>query len=154
MGPITPEILRDTFELRGEDVFRKRSGKLVVNNAKSYGNVCIGRKLSIGYHRLKFFLHHGWLPEMVDHEDGNTANGLLGNLRPATRPQNMRNQPRVLSRRDLPRGVYRRANGRLRAKYWDGKKYHVLGRFDDPVEASCLVEAKLKELHGEFYVKP
>jgi hypothetical protein len=42
-------------------------------------------------HRLSFLLYYGWLPEEVDHIDGNPRNNAPENLRPATHVENMRN---------------------------------------------------------------
>ena len=35
----------------------------------------------VSVHRICFFLHHGWLPTVVDHVDGNVKNNRAKNLR-------------------------------------------------------------------------
>lgn len=42
-------------------------------------------------HRLSFLFYYGWLPDEVDHIDGNPRNNMPENLRPASHLENMRN---------------------------------------------------------------
>lgn len=134
-------------------MIRISTGLPVPVRKRGYTNIGFGRHV-VGLHRVKFALKHGFVPPFVDHRDGNPANNALGNLRAATRAQNMRNQPNVHSRRALPRGVYIRPSGKYQGKAWDGKRYRVLGSFRCPTAASFKVEAFLKKHHGEFYVSP
>lgn len=153
--PFTFDLIREFYRLDGEDVIWIKTGRVCVPRPNGYSN--LGPRSwprSIGYHRVKFFLAHGYMPPRVDHRDGSRGNGLLANLRPATQSTNMMNQPNVHARRSLPRGVYLRPSGRYQGKAWDGKRYHVLGMFDTASGASAAVEEMLRRLHGEFYVKP
>lgn len=47
-----------------------------------------GQKLHIKKHRAIFAMHHGYLPEIVDHINRNTADNRIENLRPATASMN------------------------------------------------------------------
>lgn len=112
------------FELRGEEVYRKASGKPVGSgrSTRGYRAVSVGPRKSnfqVLYHRLKFALLHGWLPVTVDHEDGNNHNDLASNLRAATYTEQNANrrQPSGPHRKAAPaRGVTQAPSGRWRVK--------------------------------------
>ena len=42
-------------------------------------------------HRLAYLYHYGYIPEEIDHIDGDKTNNKIENLRPCTRSQNMLN---------------------------------------------------------------
>lgn len=154
-GPKLIELLREVFELRGEDVFRRRTGRVVVPCEQVAVQYSKGQQRNVAYYRIKFALARGWLPEDVDHEDVNHGNHTLANLRPATHQQNMCNRGPV-KRRDasLPRGVYRKSPTRYVGQVTFKRKATHLGSFCTAHAASEAVEAKLRELHGEFYRAP
>jgi hypothetical protein len=143
------QLLREVFELRGEDVVRKATGTIVKPCNTTYIKwLGKGRQLATPYHRVKFALAHGYLPDEVDHEDRDHNNNLLSNLRAATHLQNCRN--RVYGTRDLPRGVYRRG-GKFSARIAVNGRWYRLGTHSTPEAASRVVEDRLREIHGEFY---
>jgi len=87
-------------------------------------------------HRIIFMMHHGFVPEFIDHIDGNPANNLIENLRPATRSQN-----------NLNRGKHKRNTSGYKGVTWvasagrystriglEGKRF-FLGYFEDPQKA-------------------
>jgi hypothetical protein len=153
-------LLEAQFRLEGETIIRKSTGREARCTTDKLGyrltSLATGRRggSTVGYHRVKFFLAFGWLPEEVDHRDLNRGNNALGNLRPATHQQNMRNRRK--QDRPLPRGVYRSSSVSkpYRAQIRLGGKITNLGNFSVATEASCAVEARLKALHGEFYRDP
>lgn len=155
IGPKLIDLIRAVFELRGEDVVRRRNGRVVVPCEQVAIQYAKGQQRNVAYYRIKFALARGWLPEDVDHADVNHGNHTLANLRPATHQQNMCNRGPV-KRRDtsLPRGVYRKSPTRYVGQVtFNGKSTH-LGSFRSSEAASTAVEAKLQELHGEFYRAP
>lgn len=99
--------------------------------------------------RIAWALMNGVWPEgQIDHKNGNTRDNRFGNLRDATRRQNLLNR-RGRSPTGL-KGVCRGRKGRYRAVIrLDGKQTY-LGEFDTPVQAhAAYVDAAIK-LHGEF----
>lgn len=56
-----------------------------------YKRVQVARK-NLLQHRVIFFMHHGYLPDLIDHIDGNCLNNRIENLREATRSQNSMNK--------------------------------------------------------------
>jgi len=61
----------------------------VIPNGRLYVQVD-GKKHLV--HRVIWFLHHGSVPEFLDHIDGNPKNNRIENLRPATKRQNAMNR--------------------------------------------------------------
>jgi len=99
-------------------------------------------------HRLIFLMHHGYLPTIVDHIDGNPSNNKIENLRDATYQQNCLN---VKPRKDSKTGV-QNVSYHKRWKKWTvhltiyGKR-KCLGYFKD-LE---LAELVAKEARSKFY---
>lgn len=151
------EVLARKFRLEGEEVIRLPSGKPLCLKPQKDGYKFVqvsdgpGRRWTVKYHRLKFFLAHGWLPEEVDHRDTDTANDLLGNLRPSTRQTNAQNRNAFMKASGLPRGVTRSGKRRFKAKVTHGGTSHYLGSFASPFAASEVVEKFLRDVQGEFY---
>ena len=58
--------------------------------AGKYVNVSIN-KIRHQAHRIIFLMQHGYVPDVVDHIDGNRQNNKIKNLRVATHTQNLQN---------------------------------------------------------------
>ena len=63
-----------------------------------------GERKTFRLHRIMFLLYHGYLPDIIDHWDGDIYNNRPSNLRPATVEENRNNQfrsmhPSIESRR-------------------------------------------------------
>lgn len=102
-------------------------------------------------HTLVFAYHHGYLPKMVDHIDGNKLNNRIENLRECTHRENGYNSKR---RTDNTSG-HKNVSWSKTAKKWGvrmkiNKVYTNLGFYDD-FDLACLVadEARSK-YHKEF----
>ncbi len=110
-----------------------------------------GIRRAVSLHRLKFLLHHGWLPDCVDHRNNNRADNSLTNLRPATHQDNNRNK--VKTDGSSPRGVWKSRNKvkPYRASVKLNRTSKHLGYFETEEEASHVVEEYLRKHHGEFY---
>jgi len=104
-------------------------------------------------HRVIFLLHHGYLPETVDHINGNAADNRIENLRPATLAENARNtgiNPRnklgykgVVHEKRMggkPYVVYIKINGRQTRQ----------GNYATPEEAHEVYQKVAAETFGEF----
>jgi len=89
-------------------LFEYKEGKLFWKTDRARGKVKKGDKAgcltSRGYHRLMlnykeypthrivFMMHHGYMPKVVDHIDGNPLNNLIENLREASAQTNQYNR--------------------------------------------------------------
>lgn len=99
--------------------------------------------------RLVFLMHHGWLPDQVDHIDCNRTNDDVKNLRAATKNENQRNKCRQLNNSS---GV---KNVRWRAKKWVvelkvNSKLIYFGRYDDLELADLVAMEARNKYHGAF----
>lgn len=147
---LTQKKLQDLFYYIDGNLIRKRTGKKsgVRPNGQGYGTVRVGNKHYLA-HRLIFLFVHGYLPDCLDHKDGNKLNNHVVNLRPATNQQNHRN---ISVRKHNTSGVtgVNLHKGRWRAYIYVDNHYISLGRYlvkDLAIEARQKAE---KEYFGEF----
>jgi hypothetical protein len=103
-------------------------------------------------HRLAWLFVHGeWPAGRLDHENGDTADNRIANLRPVTHSQNIANSR---LRRDSTSG-FKGVSFYTSAGKWganinkDGRR-HYLGLFNTPEEAHAAYCEAACELHGEF----
>jgi hypothetical protein len=110
-----------------------------------------GKVLRMRVHRVIFLMHHGYMPGVVDHINGDTLDNRIENLRAATHQQNSVNR-KVSSRNKLGiKGVvfdnrlrqyvvYMKVNGRSKR----------IGGYKTPEAAAEAYEAMAEKIHGEF----
>ncbi len=104
-------------------------------------------------HRLVWQYHHGYVPKMIDHIDGDARNNRIENLRECTPAQNQYNSRAKVNNRSGYKGAYPRAN--CVAKPWyskivvDGRKV-LLGYFSTPQEAAQAYDVAAKKFAGQF----
>lgn len=119
-------------------------------NGNGYLRASINDRLHYA-HRLIFVLFHGFVPDYVDHIDGNPTNNRIENLRSVTHAQNMQNQKLRRDNKSGQKGVC----WNIRDKTWTvqifkDSKQHCLGTFTDKDAAVAAYKAASKTLHGEF----
>ena len=146
--------------------FRYEDGKLIrkvtITSRAKKGNV-VGTLSTSGYlacsvlgkrvlvHRMIFLMHHGYLPEVVDHIDGNPFNNHIENLRAATAYENMQNQKMHKRNTSGVKGVsWNKAKKQWEAIIGCNGKRERLGWFDSIAEAKVVIEKARTEMHGEF----
>ena len=128
----------------------KHAGKRAGCWSGHYATVAINRK----HHalaRIIFLMHHGYLPEIVDHADCNTMNNCISNLRAATKAENQRNA-----------GMYAHNTSGFKGVVWSkacqkwiarikvfGQTKH-LGVFENKELAADFVQLAREMLHGKF----
>jgi hypothetical protein len=107
------------------------------------------RRKHYAVHRVVFFLVHGWLPDCIDHIDGNPGNNRAENLRPATRLQNQHNR-RTNARTKTGVKNVSPHQGRWSVRFSIDRKTRHFGSFDTLEEAREVAARVRAELHGEF----
>ncbi|BBD74633.1 HNH endonuclease [Pectobacterium phage PPWS2] len=104
---------------------RKDAPALAAKDGRGYCNGFY-KYTNLKAHRVVWFLHHGTLPECVDHIDGDRTNNRIENLRAVSSAQNTTNQ--------LGRG-YTVVGGKYRAQISIQGTTFVLGTFSTPERA-------------------
>jgi hypothetical protein len=108
------------------------------HNGKIYLKINIKGEMHY-VHRLIFWLEKGYLPELVDHEDQNTLNNSIDNLRDISHSHNLLNAKVKSNNISGVTGV----RWNKKAKKWVArvsfrrKEYHLgcFGKFEDAVQA-------------------
>lgn len=93
-------------------------------------------------HRLAWLITYGYMPDEIDHINGNASDNRLCNLREATRTQNNGN-------RDGVRGYFKYHNKFVAKIEANGIQY-ALGSFDTESEARAAYDNAADRLFGEF----
>ena len=156
---LTQDLLHELFEYRDGVLYWKvaKSRRVKVgdvagclNDTVGYFYIQINKKRYLN-HRIIFLMHHGYLPQCLDHIDGNAVNNRIENLRPATISENNRNSR-----------IRKNNNSGVKGVSWDSKhkKWRVqvankgrskhIGYFNTIEKAAEVVKKAREELHGEF----
>jgi hypothetical protein len=153
---ITQEFLKTHFDYKdgylywknnrkSNKVKDKKAGCLNING---YYNLTINYK-SYKMHRLIFMWHFGFLPNEIDHIDGNPLNNQIENLRAASRSQNQQNKKIQKNNTSGFKGVYKHKD-KWRVRLMINKKSKSFGLYDD-IELAQLVAIEARnKYHGEF----
>jgi hypothetical protein len=154
---ITQDQVRDLFEYRdGELYWKINKGRVKIGDKASaidshgYLRTSINGKLHKN-HRIIFLMFNGYLPDCIDHIDGNPSNNRVENLRKATLSQNQHNAKTPKTNTSGIKGV----NWYKRDKKWcvqlrvNGKKKHF-GYYDSIEAAKLAIQKARVALHGAF----
>ena len=143
--------LSEIFDYKDGELFWQKTGKKAGTlHHTGYTQICVDYKL-YNAHRLVFMLHHGWLPEVIDHIDGNRSNNQIDNLRPASWSQNLQN----MKLRPTNKSGCKNVSWCKRKQKWSvqlsicGKQTN-LGRFNDLEFADLVATEARAKYHGAF----
>ena len=115
-----------------------------------YWKLKFGGKVYVA-HRIIFLMHRGYLPEQIDHIDGNGLNNDIENLRAATRSQNGSNRGAQKNNTSGFKGVsWHKKAQKWQAQIIADRKHRYLGYFDTPEAAHEAYKAAAIKLHKEF----
>lgn len=151
---ISPSAVRELFTYKEGQLFwqakkkgRKRSQAGYKSKA-GYTQIRIDGILFY-LHRLVWAYHFDEPFIEIDHIDGNPANNLIENLRPATHQQNQSNMKKHADNKSGFVGVSKCPSGWIARIRMDGRYVH-LGVFANPEAASDAYQKAAKEHRKEF----
>jgi hypothetical protein len=130
---------------------RKPKGDMEAGTASGHGYKKLSYQKKKYYaHQVIFLMQHGYIPELIDHIDGDTGNNRIENLRASNKSLNACN---AKSRSDNTSGhkgvVWSKACQKWMARVQFQNKSKHLGVFED-FEFACLVADEARVLyHGE-----
>ena len=102
-------------------------------------------------HRLIFLWHHGYLPEQIDHINGNSTDNRIENLRPADAALNSMNRKTFANNKSGARGVIWHKRVKQWFAYVDCGGKRVFSRYFKDFELASLVAEEAREkFHGGY----
>ena len=102
-------------------------------------------------HRLIYLYHHGRLPAMIDHIDGDILNNRVENLRAATVRQNGANRKRGTNNSSGVKNVsWCKTARKWTVMVQKNKMQHYFGRYESLAEAADVARQARLKLLGEF----
>ena len=160
---LTQKYLLELFDYRDGELYWKvrKAAKIKIGDragnvtVRGYRDVKIDGK-SCKSHRLIFLYHYGYLPEFLDHIDGNPLNNKIDNLREATSQENSMNRKKDKSYGGKPTlSKYKGVSWRKESQKWKvsimiGEKRKHLGYFDLEIKAAKAYNRAAIELFGKF----
>ena len=152
------EVLR-LFEYRDGVLYWKERPRC---SRKPPGDISAGFESTQGYkkvkvnketyyvHQIVFLMHHGYIPEVVDHIDRNTSNNRIENLRASNKSLNACNSKLRADNSSGHRGVtWNKVSTKWQVQLQFKNRCKHFGLFDD-FELACLVADESRRLyHGE-----
>lgn len=152
------QTLNELFDLRDGVLYWKVRTSIRVTIGDPAGAVSSRGYLRTGIrgtvylnHRLIFLMHYGWVPDAIDHIDGNPLNNMPENMRPASKSENACNIGITNQNTSGHKGVtYNKRRGKWCASIKKNGVKTDLGFFDDVNEAGAAYAAAAPEHHGEF----
>ena len=154
---LTQEEANRLFEYRDGELFNKVQrhrakvgDKVGCATQKGYSRFRANGKLYL-LHRVIYLMHHGYMPEFVDHINGNPQDNRIVNLRASAPSSNAWNSVSKSTNTSGAKGVswYKRYGMWRGQVVANGTTYHV-GYFKDLSEAEKAVQEAREKYHGEF----
>ena len=137
------------FEYKDGELIRRKNGNVMRSTSKEgYYRARINNKNYL-VHRLIFMMHHGYLPKIVDHINGNTTDNRIENLRAANDNQNVWNRRLNSNSLSKIKGI-RLQHGKWSARIQANKKSIYLGLFNDLELAELVVMEARDKYHVGF----
>jgi len=167
MKQITQEQLKDMFNYREDGVLLRKkatsgngnyAGRPVGNlNSKNLGQRnarYVTTKIHGQHwcvHKLIYLYHYGYVPEQLDHINGNSLDNRIENLRPASSAENMSNRKTFANNKSGCKGVsWNKRSSKWQVSVGVNKKQKHIGYFDDFELAKLIALEARDKYHGKF----
>lgn len=123
----------------------------VVSTTDGYRYIKIAQK-RIPAHRIVFWIHHGYVPEEIDHINRVRDDNRIENLRDCRHVENSRNQgiQRKVKSSEYKGVVWDKSRGKWMASTKMEGRSVFLGRFDRETDAALAYNEFAKRHFGEF----
>ena len=153
---IAQSRLHELYEYRDGNLYRKTSARGVkagskanYKHDKNYCEIYIeGKKYK--FHRIVFMYHHGYMPKIIDHINGDKYDNRIENLREATSSQNRMNVGLSIKNKSGIKNVH----WYKAQKCWRVQVQHKNGiytkQFEDLELAELVAYAAREKFHGEY----
>ena len=148
-----PEVRNflEVFEYQDGKLHRKHGqfkGVAGTVHHTGYEQVKVGKK-TYRSHRVIFAMHHGYMPQTIDHIDGNKLNNRIENLRESTTQQNQFNVGLTGRNKSGSKNViWNKCKWKVYMRI--NKKMKHIGAFEDFELADLVATEARNKLHGEF----
>lgn len=146
---MTHEEAKALFTYADGSLFWVKTGKQAGSLKRNGYKLVSHKRVFVGLHRIIFLLHHGYLPEMVDHIDGDINNNRIENLRAATRSQNNMNSRHYANNTSGYRNVYQDKN-KFTVRLKVGGKLKNFGSYGDIELAGLVADEARAKFYGQF----
>lgn len=138
------------YLIRKIDVSRMKKGSIASAIDGRYKRVSVDNK-RYPEHRIIFMMHYGYIPEQIDHINGNGLDNRIENLRPADNITNGQNKKKMKSNKSGIKNVFwvnqvKKWRVAIRA---NGKQM-CIGEFKDLELAELVAIEARNKYHGEF----
>ena len=144
------ETLKERFMYNGRNLYYKNGIQAGGFDAYGYRVIKIAYK-AYKEHRLIWLLVHGRLPDKdLDHINGVKDDNKIGNLREATKSENLYNKKGIGGSSEY-KGVSLHKCGKWQASCSIRGKQIYLGLFDNEQDAAKAYSNFVEPAHGKFY---
>ena len=154
---LTQEKANELFEYKDGELFWKidwsdkiRKGRKVGCIKNGYWHLKVNFK-DYRLHRVIYLIHHGFMPNLIDHKDGNPLNNKIENLRECTNSQNNYNSKIPVTNTSGMKGLRKKRNRWIVEFYIDGKP-RWFGSYKEK-ELAELVCMEARNLHHKEFAR-
>ena len=150
---LTQKYLKEKFTYKDGELIRNSNGKTVKcskTNGHRYLRIGINGK-AIALHRIIFLYHHGYMPKITDHIDGDRYNNKIENLREVTQQQNCLNKAHHKNSASPFKNVhFDKGMDKWRVCMSINGVRKIFGYFADIELADLVAQEARSKYHGEF----